>query len=59
MENSNLKIPKRKKLFENFSIFGIENENLEYIKEGNLFLTPKILFSYPEDKSYNLSKLLL
>jgi hypothetical protein len=54
MENSNLKIPKRKKLFENFSIFGIENENLEYIKEGNLFLTPKILFSYPEDKSYNI-----
>ena len=54
MENSNLKIPKRKKLFENFSIFGIENENLEYIKEGNLFITPKILFSYPEDKSYNI-----
>ena len=54
MENSNSKIPKRKKLFEHFSILGIENENLEYIKEGNLFLSPKILFSYPEDKSYNI-----
>ena len=54
MDNLNKKIPKRKKLFENFFVLGIENENLDFIEEKELLLTPKILYTYQQDKSYNL-----
>ena len=54
MDNLNKKIPKRKKLFENFFVLGIENEYLDYIEEKELLLTPKILYTYQQDKSYNI-----
>ena len=54
MDNLNKKIPKRKKLFENFFVLGIENENLDFIEEKELLLTPKILYTHQQDKSYNI-----
>ena len=48
---SNKTLPKRKRIFENFLVFGVEkNDFLNEIEMFEFILTPKVLFSFPEAK---------
>jgi hypothetical protein len=49
---------KKKKLFEEFIVIGIENNGLEYISDiDELCLTPKITYNYPNNLDENELKL--
>ena len=49
---SNKNIPKRKRIFENFFVFGIEKKNLlNEINLSDFILTPKLLFSFPNESN--------
>jgi hypothetical protein len=49
---------KKKKLFEEFIVIGIENTGLEYIHDiDEMCLTPKITYNYPNNLDENELKL--
>jgi hypothetical protein len=49
---------KKKKLFEEFIVIGIENKGLEYISDlDELCMTPKITYNYPNNLDENELKL--
>lgn len=50
MENKS-KLPKRKKLFENFLIIGINSSFLDSIEEDNLLMNPQVIASFPDNRN--------